>query len=136
MHEDDKSASFARFRELGSDDDDINISLFVLELIRKLMTDPHQPEHEITAAGVPDHELRSKAINWLTHEDIIAIADGTVQLTPAGHQSIAVAAIANPQLSGFLAGNTLKPGPDRAQANLMVLAILKAHYKQRRSCEP
>ena len=133
MLEDDKSASLVRFRQLVAENSDFNISLFVLELIRELMTIPHKPEREIATPGAPELELSLKAMHWLARERIVAIADGTVQLTPAGRQSLKTAANADQRLSGFLAGET--PDPDTAKANQMVLAILKAHFEQRRSCE-
>ncbi|NNE22472.1 MAG: hypothetical protein HKN11_07655 [Rhizobiales bacterium] len=133
MFEDDKSASLVRFRKLVADTGDFNISLFVLELIRELRAAPHMPEHEIAAGGA-DRELGLKAVQWLARERIVAIAGGTVQLTPTGHQSLANAANADQQLSGFLSGDA--PHPDGAEANRMVLTILKAHFEQRRGCAP
>jgi len=134
MHEDSKSASLARFHKLISDDDDTNISLLVLELIRELMTDPHKLELETTAAGATDPELCLRVTHWLARERIVVLADGFIQLTPVGRQSLKVATSEDAQLSSFVSGNT--PDPDKAEANLMVLAILKAHFSQRRSCKP
>lgn len=134
MHEDSKSASLTRFHELISDDDDTNVSVFVLELVRELMTNQHKPEHQITATGVADPELSLKVIHWLARERIVMLADGIVQLTPAARQSLTIAAETHPQLSSYLLDNT--HALDKADANLMVLAILKAHFIQRRSCTP
>ncbi len=132
MYEDDKSASLARFRELIPDVGDFNISLFVLELIRELKITSHKRQHEL--AGGPNHELCLKAMHWLAGEHIVALAGDTIQLTVAGHRSLKHAAIADPQLSDFLAGDS--PDPDSTEANRMVLAILKAHFEQRRRHKP
>lgn len=135
MHEDAKSASFARFRELISQDGDADLSLFVLKLVRELLATADKPLDDFTAtAGGLDHELCLQVIDWLDQERIVAITGGTVQLTPAGRQSLTDAARTELQLSGFLTGTIA--ALDTATANLMVLAILKAHFEQRHRCKP
>lgn len=134
MHEDDTSAALARFRELDPGDNNFSISLFMLELIRDLKTTPHQLEHEIAEAGGPDRGLCSKAMQWLASERIVAITNGTIQLTSTGYRSLKVAARSDGQLSNYLTGTG--PEPDSAEANLMMLKILNAHFRHRRGGRP
>jgi len=128
MHEIDDTAAVARLRALVANDDEFNISHFVLGLIRELKD--HQPKSQesiFAIAADSDQELLPRAVKWLVNERILSTTDGNVQLTAEGHRSLTIAANSDELLCQFLDGR--KYGLDRKEANRTMLLILRTFFE-------